>query len=257
MAVASKKDLGKKQNNLAVSLKKLENPETGKQKRKALINMVRASLRDSWMKSPSKLAYMELGVVPDNDPSTRTIWKNQCEHCLQWFKKGELECDHIEGNHTFKEVEDFTSYFDNILDIEWSDLQRLCKSCHGVKTYKESEGLPDMETAAKYKCYLFLVKVLTKEEVVRLLEHFEIVPQTTIAKRKTQLQDWFFSVDIGSLTYLKVFETQDYLFNLQKKKNKAKAFKFTQKDIEHRILWSSFWQRLDFTPRTLLSVIDQ
>jgi hypothetical protein len=255
MAIPTQADINKKEQDLAKHLKKLQDPSTGQQKRVALINMVRSALRQAWFIAPAKLAFMEMGVVPDLDPSTRTKWKTQCQHCEEWFKKDELECDHKKGEHSFREVEDFSSYFDNILDVVWADLQRLCAPCHGVKTYMEKEDLPDMKTSAYNKIGIFIGKSVSAPELTRLLKELNMVPESTIPKRKQQMTDWLGSLNLSEKEYMKLFESCSYFISLENKFKKSKKFKLSTKDLMHIYRWKSFWAGGNITPNTIYKVL--
>lgn len=139
--VPSAADIKKRKATLDGFLKQID-PVTGQSIEKKMVQMVRSSIRQAWMKSPTKLAYLYMHTIPDMDPTTRTKWLVQCECCKQKFKVNEVEVDHITGCHSFLKVEDFEQYFNNILMVDFSGLQILCKDrCHATKTLSEKLGI--------------------------------------------------------------------------------------------------------------------
>lgn len=139
MTVPSQADINKKKAELAKHLKHLG--EDGKIKPKKLIDMIRSSLRKTWMSSPQKLAFLEQTRIPDMNPATRTKWLWKCEICGGLFKLEEINVDHVDGNHSFTELSDFESYAENILNVPITGLQILCIEDHMTKTYLEKHNL--------------------------------------------------------------------------------------------------------------------
>lgn len=258
MAVPNKSELDKKVLELDKHLKKLLDPETGKQKEKALITMVRGAIRSSWAISPAKLAYFEMGRVADTDPSTATKWKMQCECCSEWFKTSEVEIDHCNGNHTFTEPNDFPDYFDNILDVTFKDLQRICKyKCHRIKSHMEKQGHPDMYTACLDKIIIFLIKHIPTTGVTKLLKDLGIAPESSAPKRKKQLAEWLGNLELSYEEASHFFETCDYLMRLSVKQKKAKRFKMTGNDLKHKVKWLGFWDKVGVFPEVTLALLEK
>ncbi len=257
MAIATTAEREKKQEDLDKHLKKLADPVTGQQKIPPLLTMVRGAIRSSWAISPIKLAYWEKGRVADEDPTTLTKWKMQCECCNLWFKCDEIEIDHRSGNHTFTKVDDFSTYFDNILDVQFNDLQRICKyKCHRVKSHMEKQKLPSMKFAAMDKITIFLIKAFDKVELSRVLSGLGITPDSTSAKRRRdQLYQWVVDLGWEEEYYMKFFETCDYIMRLEAKRKKAKRFKLTKRDIIHIIRWNNFWSKKEVLPKTTFKVL--
>lgn len=139
MTVPSKQDIQKRESKLKEFLKKLDSD--GKASEKFMVSVVRSAIRSAWMKSPTKLAYLYMNTIPDMDDSTRTKWLSRCEMCGELFKLTDVEIDHRSGNHSFTKLQDFESYFNNILMVGFDDLQILCKEDHSIKTLSESNGI--------------------------------------------------------------------------------------------------------------------
>jgi hypothetical protein len=257
MALANKQELQKKRDDLDKHLGKLLNSKTGKQKEKALVTLVRSAIRSSWSVSPAKLAYYEMGREADTDPTTATKWKMQCECCQEWFKVDQIEIDHSNGNHSFTEVSDFTNYFDNILDIEFKDLQRICKfKCHRIKSHMEKQNLPSMEVACVDKIVIFLVKHLPTPNLTVLLTDLGVIPESSAPKRKKQLSLWLTEKELSYDTTSHFFESCDYLMRLEAKRKKAKRFNLNKTDLCHIVKWKSFWGKYNVVPKTVLQVLN-
>lgn len=121
---------------------------------KKLVQMIRSSLRQTWMRNPVKLLKLNQAKKPDMNPATKTMWLYECEHCHNDFKLADIEVDHIHGNHSFTELEDFFDYVENILNVTVDDLQILCKPCHELKTYMEANPHLSKEEAELAKSVL-------------------------------------------------------------------------------------------------------
>lgn len=138
MTVPSQADIKKREDKLKEFMKKLK--EDGSPQEKHVVSVVRSAIRQAWMKSDVKLAYLYSKTIPDMDDSTRTKWLVRCEICEGLFKLSDVEIDHVHvGGSSFTKVEDFPNYFNNILMVNFDGLQVLCKEgCHRTKTLSES-----------------------------------------------------------------------------------------------------------------------
>lgn len=140
MTVPTQADLKKRKDKLDSFLKKLN--EDGSPQEKHVVSVVRSAIRQAWMKSDVKLAYLYMNTIPDMDDSTRTKWLIKCEICQQLFKLSDIEVDHKHvGGSSFTKVSDFEAYFNNILMVNFDGLQILCKEDHSIKTLSESLGI--------------------------------------------------------------------------------------------------------------------
>lgn len=172
-----------KQKKKLTDLMKLIDPVTGQSDEKKMVTMVRGAIRQSWMRSPTKLAYLLARIEPDMDETTRTKWKVKCECCNEYFKQADVEVDHIDGCNSFKTVDDFEAYFRSILMVTFDGLQILCKECHAVKTLSEKLGV-DTRTAKAHKTAIALHN--SKEDKKWLTEH-GIIPASSKDGRREQI----------------------------------------------------------------------
>lgn len=137
MTLPTQADIKKREDKLKEFMKKLN--EDGSPQEKDVVAVVRSAIRQAWMKSDVKLAYLYSKTIPDMDETTRTKWLVRCEICQRFFKISDIEIDHKHtGNKfPFTKVEHFQDYFDNILMVSFDDLQVLCKEDHLTKTLAE------------------------------------------------------------------------------------------------------------------------
>ena len=164
MTIPSQADIKKREAKLQQFLKKLD--ADGKPQEKHVLSVVRGAIRNAWMKSDVKLAYLYMNTIPDMDDKTRTKWLVKCEMCGELFKLTDVEIDHRNGNHTFTKVEDFENYFSNILMVGFDDLQILCRDDHAAKTLSESLGI-SIEMARTEKKVIAICK-----QSVKLIDKF-------------------------------------------------------------------------------------
>lgn len=143
MTIPSQADIKKREDKLKEFMKKLN--EDGSPQEKHVVAVVRSAIRQAWMKSDVKLAYLYSKTIPDMDDTTRTKWLVPCEICGKLFKLTDVQIDHKLGNHSFTKVTDFENYFNNILMVGFDDLQILCEDDHLSKTLSEKLGITFQE----------------------------------------------------------------------------------------------------------------
>ena len=105
-----------------------------------IMSLVRGAIREKWAYCDTKLAYLNMKTLPDEDPSTRRRWKVQCEDCGKWFKKSDVAVDHKIGGHSLKTPEELFDFYDKIINIGFDDLQILCHADHDIKTAMDLFG---------------------------------------------------------------------------------------------------------------------
>ena len=180
----SDSDIKKRQKKLDEFLKQID-PETGVSSEHKMVQAVRSAIRQSWMKSPTKLAYLYSRTEPDMDDSTRTKWKIRCEMCGEYFKLNEIEIDHIEGHHSFTKVEDFENYFRNILMVGFDGLQALCKDgCHATKSLAERLGISFEEAKLEKK----VIEIIKSKKDKEFIKDAGEVPASNAEKRRDQVR---------------------------------------------------------------------
>lgn len=168
---------------------------------KQVISVVRSAIRQAWMKSDVKLAFMYSKTIPDMDDTTRTKWLYRCEICNNMFKECDIEVDHKQGHYTFTKIDEFESYFNNILMVHADDLQILCKDnkktgytgCHSIKSLSESHDISFEEASATKKAISF-EKANNAKNIVAFLVENGYNAHRTKDGRRVQLVDYFTKV---------------------------------------------------------------
>lgn len=148
MVTPTKEEIAKRKKKLEQFEKGLD--DSGKMSEKKLCSQIRSAIRQVWMKHDTKLAKIYRQTKPDMDDSTRTKWLIECECCGEDTKLGDIECDHISGEHPLLSLEDVLPFAENILRVGYEDLQLICKDCHSIITYSERYGM-SFEDAKKEK----------------------------------------------------------------------------------------------------------
>lgn len=162
MVIASKVDIRKRTSKEQAFLKKLDS--TGRATEKSLVSAVRGAIRKTWMKHPTKLAFLMKYTYADLDPTTRTKWLVDCMQCKSAFKQTEVEIDHIKGNHACSQLKDIVEYAKTILHVGFNDLQILCKECHSIKTYSDKMGISFEDSEKEKKIIAKTLQTVTKQK---------------------------------------------------------------------------------------------
>ncbi|AUR94182.1 hypothetical protein NVP1193O_051 [Vibrio phage 1.193.O._10N.286.52.C6] len=145
--IADEYEREKHKKDLEGFLKKLNEDGTPKKPltESQIMSILRGAVREKWMYAPNKLAYLNMAVVPDDDPKTRRRWKAQCEHCQCWFGKNDVQIDHIKGENSLKSPAELFEFHDNIMNIGFDGMQTLCEPCHSIKGAMERFGYTEAE----------------------------------------------------------------------------------------------------------------
>lgn len=182
MVVPTQGEIKKREEKLKAFLKKLD--RDGKPRQQAVLNIVRSAIRQAWMKSDTKLAYLYMNTIPDMDETTRSKWLFKCEICGGVFKLAEIECDHKVGHNAFTNLDEFQSYFENILMVGFDGLQILCKNDHAIKSLMEAQGL-SWDQAVLEKQVIEIMK--SKKDKEWLKEH-GVTPASNHGLRREQVR---------------------------------------------------------------------
>ncbi len=95
---------------------------------------LRSQLRQSSRRWPP-LARHALNAAkrPSQSGNKRLKWEYQCCECGEWFKRTDVQVDHIVACGSLKNWEDFAVFAERLFS-EAAGLQVMCKECHGEKT---------------------------------------------------------------------------------------------------------------------------
>lgn len=64
----------------------------------------------------------------------------QCAHCSEWFKREDVEIDHVIPAGSLKTYDDIAPFIIRLTTEKISDYQILCKTkCHRIKTNDEKQ----------------------------------------------------------------------------------------------------------------------
>lgn len=160
----------------------------------AFFTWVRSGLRQGlWMKHPIKMEMLKSHrrKIPNPRPNPRKgaelVWGFDCACCGGQFTASNVEVDHKVGEHSLKTIEDLVTFFKKIMLVTPSDLQILCKGCHGVKTYAERYGVTETRAKAIKKAIATIKEGNHQEELQRL----GVLKLVTKAKARPLLEDLY------------------------------------------------------------------
>ena len=182
MTLATKADIEKRKKKLDTWLKGLN--EDGSMSEKKLCTLLRSSVRQVWMRHPVKLSYLYSKTYPDKNPSTRTKWLIDCEMCSGSFKTGDVQVDHIKGEHSLLSLDDVVPFATSILGVNHEDLQILCVPCHEILTYSERYGVSMEEARSEKEVIAKLKKPVDKQKQELKLYGFKPKDITNADKRR-------------------------------------------------------------------------
>lgn len=101
-----------------------------------VMSLVLSALRRATKYWKPKLDKLNEGKRAYRGTNPRQKWEYQCEKCLRWFKKDDIEMDHIlpcGGIDDFSKVSDWCIR----AFVEKDGYQRLCSKCHKIKTRRD------------------------------------------------------------------------------------------------------------------------
>lgn len=104
-----------------------EHPEWTEAK---FFSFLRSALRKAWQRWPPKWKKIEEGKRGSD--SKRLKWEYQCQECLGWFPKKEIEVHHINPTGPLQSFEDLPQFASRLF-VGVDKLERLCKQCHKEK----------------------------------------------------------------------------------------------------------------------------
>lgn len=141
-----------------------------------------------WAKNPVKLEFIKRNrfKIPNPNPRGRVkeVWGGVCALTGETYPIGEMEVDHISGNHSLKSLNDLQSFFEGIVMVTFEDLQLVSKEAHKIKSHAEKMGI-SFEQAKIEKLVISLDK---DDKIVDKLNELGVssIPSSKI-KRKSLL----------------------------------------------------------------------
>lgn len=152
----------------------------------AYMSWLRGGLRRYlWAKNPVKLEFIKQNriKIPNPNPKgkVKEVWGGVCALTGETHVIGDMEVDHISGNHSLKTLDDLVPFVKGIVMITLEDLQLVSKEAHKIKSYAEKQGI-SFEEAMAEKFALQLLK--EKKDKEYLLKHSLPVESTQAKRRK-------------------------------------------------------------------------
>jgi hypothetical protein len=123
-----------------------ENPDVWKNE-SALLNYIRGGLRRGlWEKSPVKLKFIKNNRrrIPNPNPRGRVseVWGGECNVCKLLHIQTALQVDHIRNDfNKLSSMDGIQEYIENLVLVTVSDLQLVCKPCHGIISHSQRKGI--------------------------------------------------------------------------------------------------------------------
>jgi len=100
-------------------------------------SFIRGALRKAATRYPVK--HQVLDSVKKLVKGKRHRFEYPCAACGDWFKRADVEVDHIKPAGSLKDYDDLPA-FTRTLFCEEDNLQVLCKPCHNDKTQRERKA---------------------------------------------------------------------------------------------------------------------
>ena len=152
----------------------------------AYMSWLRGGLRRYlWSKNPVKLEFIKQNriKIPNPNPKgkVKEVWGGVCALTGETHVIGDMEVDHISGNHSLKTLDDLVPFVKGIVMVTLEDLQLVSKEAHKIKSYAEKQGI-SFEEARAEKFALQLIK--EKKDKEYLLKHSLPVESTQAKRRK-------------------------------------------------------------------------
>lgn len=156
----------------------------------AYMSWIRGGVRRGlWNKHPIKLEFLNENtfLIKNTNPRSMKrfpeVKRCRCILCQKIFPTGEVEVDHIEGNHSLKNSNDIGTFIKSIIEVSKEDLQIVCKPCHKIKSYADKEGISYKEATAVKKA----IELIKTKKDIQWITNKGVVPMSSQAKRRTQI----------------------------------------------------------------------
>lgn len=112
----------------------------GKWTESQYFSRIRSALRRTFrFWGPMQLA-LDKASRPSRSENKRLKKEYQCAHCKEWFKRADVEVDHIIPCGSLNSYKDIPSFLERLTPESIEAFQVLCKPCHLIKTKKDREN---------------------------------------------------------------------------------------------------------------------
>lgn len=95
---------------------------------------IRSALRKCFQYWQPALKALEKSSRPSQSENKRIKKEYQCNHCKKWYKRADVQIDHIIGCGSLRSYEDIVPFLQRLTIEDPKGFQILCKSCHIKKT---------------------------------------------------------------------------------------------------------------------------
>src|SRR6478736_6895038 len=98
---------------------------------------IRSALRRTFRFWKPMFLALQAASRPYKGKSKNQKWEYQCAKCKKWFKRTDVEIDHIVGCGELRKLEDIPGFIERLTCEDVSCYQVLCKPHHLEKTIEE------------------------------------------------------------------------------------------------------------------------
>jgi len=119
-----------------VVIKKVKPRNGGTMTNSQYFSKIRSILRNGFRYYRPMQDALNLVSRPSQSLNKKLKKEYQCFHCKKWFKRDDVEIDHIEECGKLNCYDDIVPFIQRLTREEVSAYQVLCKSCHSIKTEK-------------------------------------------------------------------------------------------------------------------------
>ena len=102
---------------------------------------IRSALRRVFRYYKPMYRALELASRPSQSANKKLKKEYQCAHCKKWFKRADVEIDHIIGAGSLRSYEDIVPFIKRLTTEIVEHYQVLCKKDHKLKTKKDRDKL--------------------------------------------------------------------------------------------------------------------
>ena len=141
-----------------------------------------------WSKNPVKLEFIKQNriKIPNPNPKgkVKEVWGGVCALTGNIFPIGDMEVDHISGNHSLKTIDDLVPFVKGIVMVTLEDLQLVSKEAHKIKSYAEKQGISFEEAKAEKTAIELIKKGVDKQFLIDHNVKAENIGSTQLKRRK-------------------------------------------------------------------------
>ncbi len=139
---------------------------------------IRGALRRTFARSPIVVEKVqesrreEPRYNKDGSRHKKNWVKRQCEVCNNWVKSGDIAVDHIVPVISVEEGKlDWNTFIERLF-CDKNNLQRICSSCHDVKTQKERIERLSLKYTSELDSLELTITSLPKREAIKILNKY-------------------------------------------------------------------------------------